>query len=78
VLLGSKRGFTVEAGQCLVASAQRNGRELIAVVLKSQEEAIYKDARKLLDYGFNNFLPVQVVKKGKRIASVEVSGREPE
>ena len=76
--IGIKTGYTVEAGQCLVASAQRNGRELIAVVLKSQGEAIYEDAEKLLDYGFNNFLPVEVVKKGERITSAEVSGGELE
>jgi len=74
---GVKTGYTVEAGQCLVAAAQREGRELIAVVLNSQGEAVYEDAKQVLDYGFNNFLPSLIVKKGERIASVEVAGGEP-
>ena len=74
---GIKTGYTVAAGQCLVASAQRNGRELIAVVLNSQGEAIYEDAGKLLDYGFDDFFPVQVVKKGEKIATAKVPGGEP-
>ncbi len=75
---GIKTGYTVEAGQCLVASAQREQRELIAVVLDSQGEAVYDAARQLLDYGFNNFFPARVVKKGEKVASVKVAGGEPE
>lgn len=73
---GIKTGYTVEAGQCLVASAQRGQRELIAVVLDSQGEAVYDAARQLLDYGFNNFFPVQVVKKGEKVTSVKVARGE--
>jgi D-alanyl-D-alanine carboxypeptidase len=47
---GVKTGFTSRAGHCLVASATRNGRTLIAVVLDSPDT--YGDARKLLDLGF--------------------------
>ncbi|MGB9903925.1 MAG: D-alanyl-D-alanine carboxypeptidase family protein [Desulfotomaculales bacterium] len=74
---GVKTGYTDEAGQCLVASAERDGRELIAVVLKSEGSAVYEDARKMLDYGFEQFLPVRLVKKGDRLATLEVAGGEP-
>jgi D-alanyl-D-alanine carboxypeptidase len=37
-----------------VAAAERDGQTHIAVVLKSQEKAVWQDARKLLDYGFQN------------------------
>lgn len=74
---GVKTGYTEEAGQCLAAAAQRDDRELIAIVLNSQGDAIYEDAQKLLDYGFNNFMPVQVVEKGEKIASVEVAQGKP-
>ncbi|WP_258360861.1 D-alanyl-D-alanine carboxypeptidase family protein [Moorella sulfitireducens] len=50
---GVKTGTTDAAGQCLVASATRAGRRLIAVVLGSWDR--YADARALLDYGFNDF-----------------------
>lgn len=49
---GVKTGTTNEAGQCLVASATRDGRQLIAVVLASHDR--YGDAARLLDYGFNS------------------------
>jgi D-alanyl-D-alanine carboxypeptidase len=47
---GVKTGYTSKAGHCLVASATRGGRTLIAVVLDSPDT--YGDARKLLDLGF--------------------------
>lgn len=53
--IGVKTGYTVEAGQCLVAAAQRGERTLIAVVLGSQGAAVWSDATVLLDYGFASF-----------------------
>jgi D-alanyl-D-alanine carboxypeptidase (penicillin-binding protein 5/6) len=47
---GVKTGWTTTAGHCLVASAQRNGVRLIAVVLHASDP--YRDARRLLDLGF--------------------------
>jgi D-alanyl-D-alanine carboxypeptidase (penicillin-binding protein 5/6) len=49
---GVKTGYTHEAGWCLVASATRHGKRLIAVVLDSRN--IYADARRLLDLGFRH------------------------
>ncbi len=59
---GIKTGYTEAAGNCLVASAADGGRELICVVLKS--EASHDDAKTLLEYGFDNFKQVEIVKKG--------------
>ncbi|MDK2882328.1 MAG: hypothetical protein PWP58_664 [Bacillota bacterium] len=47
---GVKTGTTSEAGQCLVASATREGRQLVAVVLHSDDR--WSDAAVLLDYGY--------------------------
>jgi serine-type D-Ala-D-Ala carboxypeptidase (penicillin-binding protein 5/6) len=47
---GVKTGWTTLAGHCLVGSAQRGDRRLIAVLLGSTDA--YLDARRLLDYGF--------------------------
>lgn len=49
---GVKTGFTNDAGLCVVASAKRNDVQLIAVVLNSDNR--WNDAKKLLDYGFEN------------------------
>ena len=49
---GVKTGYTHEAGWCLVASATRHGRRLVAVVLDSPN--MYADARRLLNLGFSH------------------------
>ena len=49
---GVKTGYTHAAGLCLVATATRHGRKLIAVVLDSPN--MYGDARTLLDLGFSH------------------------
>ena len=53
---GLKTGFTSGAGYCLSASAQRDGLELIAVVMGSEtSQDRFGACRSLLDYGFANF-----------------------
>jgi D-alanyl-D-alanine carboxypeptidase len=49
---GVKTGYTHESGWCLVATATRHGRKLIAVVLDSPN--IYGDARRILNLGFSH------------------------
>lgn len=56
---GVKTGYTKEAKQCLVSSAQRGDQEFIAVVLGSQGNNIWTDSENLLDYGFDNFVTVK-------------------
>lgn len=46
-----KTGYTALAGNTLVTAAQKNDKELLAVVLKS-EMTHYKDTISLLNYGF--------------------------
>ncbi len=45
---GMKTGFTYAAGNCLVSSARINGRDRIAVVLKSSRPYVYNDSIALL------------------------------
>ena len=53
---GLKTGFTSGAGYCLSASAQRDGLELIAVVMGAKTSPERFDAcRGLLDWGFATF-----------------------
>ncbi|NME97648.1 D-alanyl-D-alanine carboxypeptidase family protein [Aneurinibacillus aneurinilyticus] len=66
---GIKNGFTKQSGFTLVTSAERNGTEFIAVLLKaSSDQQIYKDATRLLDYGFSHFKTVPVLKAGTKIS----------
>lgn len=73
---GIKTGYTVAAQQCLVGSAKRNGREVIAVVLGSVGQGIWKDVTKLLNYGFDNFQTITIVERGKQIQRVDISGSD--
>ena len=53
---GLKTGYTKAAGHCLSASAQRDGIELIAVVLHCESSSDrFQSAKTLLDYGFANY-----------------------
>ena len=53
---GLKTGFTTGAGYCLSASAQRDGMELIAVVMGSKtSQDRFAACKSMLDYGFANY-----------------------
>lgn len=53
---GVKTGFTDAAGYCLLASADRDGRRLISVVMGStSERARARDNEALLNYGYRFF-----------------------
>lgn len=57
--IGVKTGFTDEAGHVLVSAAQKDNHRLIAVVLNTNENTLVasaKESRKLLEWGFNNWL----------------------
>ena len=53
---GLKTGFTSKAGYCLSASAQRDGMELVAVVMGAETSAErFSACKSLLDYGFSTY-----------------------
>lgn len=53
---GLKTGTTTKAGCCISATAERDGMELIAVVLGSPDsKSRFSAATKLLDWGFSNY-----------------------
>lgn len=69
---GVKTGYTDEARQTLVASATRDDRELMAVVMKSENFGMYLDAAALLDYGFNEFKQITLSELGTEISRLSV------
>ena len=52
--LGGKTGYTDDAGQTFVGAAERDGRRLVAVLLRGTRQPIapWEQAARLLDYGF--------------------------
>lgn len=64
--IGVKTGYTFQAGRCLVAAAERDGRRIYAVVLGSDGEFDhFADAEALLDYGFESFGLVPLIVEGE-------------
>ena len=58
---GLKTGFTDSALYCLSATAERNGMELIAVVMHAPtSNDRFESAKALLNYGFSNYALVPV------------------
>ncbi len=53
---GLKTGTTSKAGYCVTATAERDGMELVAVVLGSDNSGErFEDAKKMLSWGFANY-----------------------
>lgn len=70
---GIKTGYTDEAGNCLVASAQRGNAELIAVLFHGEGvENSHKDSARMLDYGFSAFESVVAVREDQILDEVKV------
>ena len=80
---GLKTGFTSGAGYCLSASAQREGMELIAVVMGSETSAHrFNTCKGMLDYGFANFALVtadteQSLEVPVKLGKMSVATAEP-
>ena len=69
---GLKTGFTDSALYCLSATAERDGMELVAVVMKSPtSDDRFQAAKTLLDYGFANY-SLTTVHPDQALAPVEV------
>ena len=77
---GLKTGHTDAAGWCLIASALRGERRVLAVVLGANSDAARAtEAQKLLNFGFQAFDTVQLYQSGKQVTSLRVwKGTMPE
>lgn len=71
--IAGKTGFTTQAKNCLICMSQKDGLELISVVLHAEttedgRSARYLDTISLLEYGNNNFTSYAVPEKNEEIA----------
>ena len=72
---GVKTGYTEAAGRCLVSASNRNGVQLIAVVLDSLY--MWNDSIALLDYGFSKVENSTLVKSDETVETLPImSGRK--
>lgn len=72
-ITGLKTGTTEKAGCCVSASAERNGMELVAVVMGSENSKDrFTSAQNMLDWGFANYEIVTPVLSESDLPSVPV------
>jgi D-alanyl-D-alanine carboxypeptidase (penicillin-binding protein 5/6) len=66
---GGKTGFTQAALNTLVTYAERNGRRLVCVSLRTNGRQIYTDTASMLDYGFNCFQNITIHSRSSNAGS---------
>ena len=60
------------------AAAERNGTELISVVMHSSDFGRFADTIALFEYGFANYSTYTVHDKSEAVGSVKVKGGKPD
>ena len=59
---GLKTGYTASAGYCMSATAEKDGMELIAVIMKGEtSDKRNSDAKTLLNYGFSTYTVAEIL-----------------
>jgi D-alanyl-D-alanine carboxypeptidase (penicillin-binding protein 5/6) len=70
---GVKTGHTEAAGYCLISSAKRGPRRLLAVVLGTASDAVRtQESLKLLNYGYQFYDAVQLYAKDQAVSNLKV------
>ena len=75
--IGIKTGFTTEAGNCLISAFNKDGLELISVVLgaptlKSGESTRCIDSNTLYNYGYSNYSIKKIASKNDIIYNINI------
>lgn len=70
---GIKTGFTDEAGDCVSATAKKDGDILIGIVFHAEDPARWVDAKNLFEFGFNSYAKVQLGDKGGIVEEVTLT-----
>ena len=69
---GVKTGYTKAAGRILVSSAAREGRRLVCVTINAPDD--WNDHKTLLERGFADFEPRQIVEEGEVLGYRHILG----
>lgn len=75
---GIKTGFTTPAGNCLIASSNKDGFELLTVVLGSGQNSEglsqrYLDTISMFNHGYANYFMREVAKQGSVVQTTVIS-----
>jgi D-alanyl-D-alanine carboxypeptidase (penicillin-binding protein 5/6) len=73
---GIKTGYTAKAGYCVTASAERNGMQLVAVIMGAKTgggpNGSFANAAKLMNEAFVNYRMVTSAKQGTPVGTATV------
>ena len=70
---GMKTGYTDAAGYCLISSAKRGPRRLLAIVLGAASDGVRaQESLKLLNFGFQFYDAVQLYAKQQAVSKLKV------
>ena len=74
--IGGKTGYTHAAGNTLVTYAEKNGMELVCVIMKAKgpkqgEPNEYTDTTSLLNFGFEKYQKYAVLPKGVKLSQAK-------
>lgn len=70
---GLKTGTTDNAGYCISATANKDGMQLIAVIMNAPDaNTRFEEAQELLEYGYDNFEVYPALKAGEEFGEVPV------
>jgi len=70
---GLKTGSTSQALYCISASAEKEGMQLIAVILAAPDPGIrFDSAMKLMDYGYSNFALIAKEDSGTAMGEIKI------
>nr|WP_275936055.1 hypothetical protein [Clostridium haemolyticum] len=70
---GGKTGYTIQSKHSFVATATRNNKSLIAILLHDQKHTYWDDVVKLFDYGFNNYTRETLYTKNQILCNYKVT-----
>ena len=73
---GIKTGYTKAAGRCLLFSAERDGMEVIGVVLNCGDW--FNEAARIMDGGFANYHYIDFMKRDAVVQTIPVANGEAE
>lgn len=81
--IGIKTGYTTPAQNCLISACNKDGLELIAVVLgaphiQSGKSSRYLDSIELYNYGYKNYASKKIASKGNTIYNLEIKNGNKE
>lgn len=74
--IGGKTGYTTEAKNCVVEYAEKDGIELIAIVMgenASVKGKKFLGAKKMFEYVFENYENIQIAKQNEKYETIKIN-----